>query len=68
LQPCHGGDSHLSLNSPSSIPDQIIIEFTSGFWAILYLDFVVCNFYVVIPHCVCNWYSWLRTDVARNML
>jgi len=26
LQPCHGGDSHLSLNSPSSIPGQIIIH------------------------------------------
>jgi len=26
LQPCHGGDSHLSLNDPSSIPGQIIIH------------------------------------------
>jgi hypothetical protein len=29
LQPCRGGDSHLSLNGPSSIPGQIIIHWIS---------------------------------------
>ena len=54
LQPCHGLDSYSPVSQRYKCnpkPDNNSLNFTSRFWAILYLDLVICKFYNVDIYC-----------------